>query len=65
MCWFKNVRDDPNFRCEGSPPKNWGIHIVPERSAFVIKKFGKYFKTLGLGIHFIIPFVEKIAMCIP
>ncbi len=34
---------------------------MPEKSAFVIKKFGKYFKMLGLGIHFIIPFVDKIA----
>jgi len=61
MHWFRNVQDDPNFRCEGPPPTNWGIHIVGEKSAFVIKKFGKYFKTLGLCIHFIIPFVDKIA----
>ncbi len=61
MHWFRNVQDDPNFRCEGPPPTNWGIHIVVEKSAFVIKKFGKYFKTLGLCIHFIIPFVDKIA----
>jgi regulator of protease activity HflC (stomatin/prohibitin superfamily) len=61
MHWFRNVWDDPNFRCERPPPTNWGIHIVLEKNAIVIKKFGKYFKTLGLCIHFIIPFVDKIA----
>jgi hypothetical protein len=55
MRWFRNVRVDPNFRCEGSLPTNWGIHIVLENSAFVIKKFGKYLKMLGLGVHIIIP----------
>ncbi len=37
------------------------IKFVPQNSAFVIERFGKYNVTLVAGLNFIIPFIDKIA----
>ena len=37
------------------------IKIVPQRSAFVIERFGKYKGTLLAGFHIIIPFMDRVA----
>lgn len=38
-----------------------GVKIVPQGYKFVVQRLGKYFVTLGPGMHFIIPFVDTVA----
>lgn len=35
--------------------------IVPQRSAFIVERLGKYAKTLDAGFHILIPFVDRVA----
>jgi regulator of protease activity HflC (stomatin/prohibitin superfamily) len=37
------------------------IRIVPEQQSYVIEQFGKYSKSLGAGLHLVVPFVQKVA----
>lgn len=38
-----------------------GVKLVPQQSAFVVERLGKYNGTLDAGLHFIIPFVDRVA----
>lgn len=55
------TRDHDEESYEIVPPTNWGIRVVPEKKAFVIERFGKFQKILESGIHFLIPFIDRIA----
>jgi regulator of protease activity HflC (stomatin/prohibitin superfamily) len=35
--------------------------VVPQQSAFVVEKLGKYSRTLRAGFHILIPFIENAA----
>jgi len=37
------------------------IKIVPQRSAFIIERLGKYRDTLLAGFHIIVPYMDRIA----
>ena len=37
------------------------IIIVPQKSAYIVQRFGKYRSTLEAGLHLIIPFIDKLA----
>ncbi|WP_373500012.1 SPFH domain-containing protein [Desulfococcus sp.] len=37
------------------------VRIVPQRSAFIIERLGKYSRTLEAGFHILIPFLDRIA----
>lgn len=37
------------------------VKIVPQRTAYIIERFGKYRATLKAGFHIIIPFVDRVA----
>ncbi|GJL77045.1 MAG: paraslipin [Nitrospinaceae bacterium] len=38
-----------------------GIKLVPQQNAWVIERLGRFNQTLTAGLHFIIPFVDKVA----
>ena len=48
---------DPAFSTKRAPPINYGVRIVPERTAFVVERFGKFNRVLDSGIHILIPLV--------
>jgi regulator of protease activity HflC (stomatin/prohibitin superfamily) len=35
--------------------------IVPQRTAYVIERLGKYHRTLDAGFHILIPFIDRVA----
>ncbi len=35
--------------------------VVPQRSAIVVERLGKYARTLDAGFHLLIPFIERVA----
>ena len=37
------------------------VKVVKQSSAYVIERLGAYDRTMGVGIHFIIPFFERVA----
>lgn len=37
------------------------IRIVPQKSAFIVERLGKYTTTLEAGLHFLIPFIDRVA----
>jgi regulator of protease activity HflC (stomatin/prohibitin superfamily) len=37
------------------------VRIVPQASAFVIERLGGYYATWGVGLHFKIPFLDRVA----
>jgi regulator of protease activity HflC (stomatin/prohibitin superfamily) len=37
------------------------IRIVPQRSAFIVERLGKFQSTLVAGLHILVPFFDKVA----
>jgi regulator of protease activity HflC (stomatin/prohibitin superfamily) len=37
------------------------IHVVPQARAYVIERLGTYYTTWSTGLHFKVPFVDKIS----
>ena len=37
------------------------VHVVPQAKAFVIERLGAYHATWGTGLHFKIPFIDRVA----
>ncbi|SJK86184.1 Stomatin-like protein 2 mitochondrial [Babesia microti strain RI] len=43
------------------PKRHVGVTVVPQQTVFIIERFGRYKKTISAGLHFLIPFIDKIA----
>jgi len=37
------------------------VRVVPQQSAFVVERFGKYSRTLDAGFHLLVPQMDKVA----
>ncbi len=35
------------------------VRIVPQASAVIIERLGRYSRTLDAGLHFLVPFIDK------
>lgn len=42
-----------------------GMRTVPQAHVAVVTRFGKHHKTMQAGLHFVNPFLDKVAMVIP
>ena len=38
-----------------------GVRVVPQQSAYVVERLGKFHATLHAGVTYIIPFIDKVA----
>lgn len=37
------------------------VRVVPQQNAWVVERLGKYLSTLGPGLNFLLPFIDKVA----
>lgn len=37
------------------------VRVVPQNDAYIVERLGKYNKTLLAGIHFLVPFLDRVA----
>lgn len=40
---------------------NYSVRVVPQQEAWVVERFGKFYRILEPGLNFIIPLVDKVA----
>lgn len=38
-----------------------GVRIVPQSTAKVIERLGSYHTTMQTGVHYVIPFIDRVA----
>jgi regulator of protease activity HflC (stomatin/prohibitin superfamily) len=38
------------------------IRVVPQTQSYIIERLGKYYKTWGTGVHWLVPFIDHIAL---
>jgi len=40
---------------------NSSIKFVPQNTAFVVERFGKFYKSMTAGLNFVVPFIDRVA----
>ena len=40
---------------------NSSVKFVPQNTAFVVERFGKFHKTMIAGLNFVLPFIDRVA----
>jgi len=46
----------------GAPPRwHFGVVVVPQQIAWVVERLGRFHKVLDPGIHFLIPFADRVS----
>lgn len=48
-------------RSKGPALSHMGVVIVPQQIVYVIERFGKYKRTVGAGVHFLLPGIDRIS----
>ena len=38
-----------------------GIKIIPQSRAYVVERLGAYHRTMQTGLHYVVPFIERVA----
>ena len=38
-----------------------GIKVIPQSKAYVVERLGAYHRTMQTGMHYVIPFIERIS----
>lgn len=38
-----------------------GIKIIPQSKAYVVERLGAYDRTMQTGLHYVIPFIERVS----
>ncbi len=36
------------------------VKVIPQKQAWIVERLGKYYKTLHAGLHFIVPFIDRV-----
>ena len=40
----------------------FAIRIVPQSKAYVVERIGAYNRTCGVGLHILVPFLDRVAV---
>ena len=38
-----------------------GVRIIPQSRAYIVERLGAYHRTMQTGLHYVIPFIERVA----